>query len=489
MLFSFNKHFKMIVCLLLCASMFCSCGVIVFNTPQDTDNTEETESSLETKEPYEVEEYDPYYSKFDENFQDFMLDISNSDYNGGTFLIANMKEPLIIGDENSSPIISQEYEYRNAYVEQKLNIRLAEKIVDPDTMYNEIRQAIKSSTYYADLILLPQEKIGEYSVEGLIANMSGLPGIKFDADYYNSTSVASAGGNSKIFGVAGDACASYDSHSAVFFNKTLLSQLTDENLYKIVDSGSWTWSKFLGYADSVSGLGEGYYSVGYQNTSEYIQDLIFISSGMQFTTCEYGQMPQIAFDAETANPVVDVIKSVINHPSKFANDEEAIANFANGNTLFLIEKLNTMETLSTSQADWGIVPLPKYSEEQENYRSLVSAENAMFFAMVPTVSDSQKIADVLAMINISSYKETPDAIANDAMSYYLRDNASTKNVARILNSAVYDLAYSFSSESKAISNATYNNIRNASIGKSSVKSYLKSWSRSFDIAMNKVFEN
>lgn len=485
----FNKYFKVVLCLLICAAMLSSCGVIVFNAPEVPDDIEETENQIDTKEPYEIHRHEPYYSDFADDVQKFMMDISNSDYNGGTFLIANAKKPLIVADDICSAIISQEYEYRNAYVEEQLNIMLAEKIVHPDTMYDEIKQAVKSSSYYADLILIPQTRIGQFAGDGLIANLAGLPGIKFDAGYYNTSSVAAAGGNSKVYAIAGDACADYESLSAVFFNKTLLSQLTQESIYSLVDNGSWTWAKFFEYADSVSSLGEGYYSLGYENTAMYIQDLIFISAGMQFTNCNYGGMPQIAFSAETANPVVDIIKRALNHPLKYADTTSAVSAFANGSTLFLIDKLSTMTTLSTSTCDWGLIPLPKYTAEQESYRTLASSDDAMFFAMVPTVSDAQKISDVLAMINISSYGETPDSLANNAMSYYLRDNSSVKNVARILRSAYYDFSYSFSSEAKAVYSATYMNIRNVSSGTSSVQAYLKSWSRSFDNAMNKIFEN
>ena len=44
----------------------------------------------------------------------------------------------------------------------------------------------------------------------------------------------------------------------------------------------------------------------------------------------------------------------------------AIDSFNSGNTLFLIERVDTMKALSQS-VDWGVLPMPKYSEEQEKY--------------------------------------------------------------------------------------------------------------------------
>ncbi len=485
----FYKFLKSAACIALCLCMLSSCGVIVFNSPSSPDDMAETAAPVETNDPYEVVEHEPYQSDYAEKTSKFLKDIKNTDYNGGTFLIANAKAPLITADENCTTVISQEYEYRNAYVNETLNIMLAEKMVNPDTMYSEIKQAVKSDTYYADLILIPQTKIGEYAADGLIANLSTLPSINFEAEYFNSSAIGAAGGNSKVYAVAGDANTSYESLSAVFFNKTLLSQITGDDLYNLVDEGGWTWAKFLEYSDAVASLEGEYYSFGAQNTVMYLQDLIFVSSGLQFVNSAYNHMPQIAFSAENATPVVDMIKSVTNHTKRNNNNLEAITAFANGNTLFLIDKLSTMSTLANSAADWGVVPLPKLSAEQTEYKTLAFADDALFFAMVPTVSDTQKIADVLAMINISSYGETVDSFTNNAMYYYLRDNASARNVSRIIKSTYYDLSYSFSSEAKAISTATYINIRNSSTNFYSVQSYLKSWARSFDNAMIKLFGN
>lgn len=487
MKYIFKKYVKSLICIALCLAMLSSCGIIAFNSPTDDNISTDTAEPPETKEPYQVSEYEKYTSNYSKEIESFLKDVDDFDYNGGTFLIANTKAAQIVPDETTSAILAKEFEARNKFVEEQLNIVLAERIVLPDALYDEIRQAIKSSTYYADLIMITQSKIGEYASEGLLVNLASLPSMNFEAGYYNSSSVSASGANSQIYAIAGHASISYDSLSAVYYNKDLLNKITDENLNKLVDEGKWTWDKFLEYANKVSSLEGEYYSIGAQNTSLYLQDLIFISSGLQYVDSKHDAMPQIGFTAKTADPVVEIIKKIMNHERKYTNDLDAITAFSKGSTLFLIDKLSTMKTIAGSSADWGVVPLPKFSEAQKNYRTLAFYDDAKFFAVVPTVSDTQKISTVLAMLNISSYGETPDAYAANAMSYYLRDNKSTKNVETIMKSAVYDLSYSFTSEAKAISTATYINIRNSSTDFYTVKSYLGSWTKAFNNAMNKLF--
>ncbi len=487
MKYIFNRYIKAILCLMLCTAMLSSCGIIAFNSPTDDNISTDTLEPPETKEPYQVSEYEKHDANYSRELNKFLKDVPESNYNGGTFLIANTKAAQIVPDETTGAILAKEYELRNDFVESRLNITLAEKLVSPEAMYDEIRQAIKSSTYYADLIMITQSKIGEYATDGLIVNLASLPGMNFNGGYYNKTSVSAGGGNSKIYAIAGHASLSYDALSAVYYNKDLLKKVCDEDINKLVTEGKWTWTKLLEYADKIATLEGEYYSIGAQNTALYLQDLIFISSGLQYVSGSYDEMPHISFSAETADPVVELIKKVLNHEKRYENNLDAITAFSKGNTLFLIDRLSTMKTIAGSKADWGVVPLPKYNEEQEEYRTLSFYDEAKFFAVVPTVSDTQKISTVLAMLNISSYGETPDAFASNAMSYYLRDNKSTKNVEIIMKSAIYDLSYSYASEAKAISTATYSCVRNASTDFYSVKSYLGTWTKAFNTAMDKLF--
>ncbi len=475
---SFDKYIKSALSLLISMLMLSGCGMIALNPPSGNSG-DETADVPETEAPYQVSEYEKYDANYSSELSKFMHDITEADYGGGSFLIATTKSALIVPDETVGAVLSKEMELRNDFIESELNITVSEKKVDETTMYDDIRTAIKSVTYYSDLIMLPQSEIGQFVIGGAIANLSSLPNINFTAGYYNASSVEAGGGASKIYAVAGPASTDDDCLSAVFYNKTMMSQITDENIYSVVDSGSWTWTKFLELSDAASALGDGYYSFGTQNCTMYLQDLIYISCGQKFVSVGDGTMPQIAFTAESAAPIVELIKSVINHGARNTNSLEAINAFASGNTLFLIDKLSTMESIAGSSADWGVLPLPKYSAEQGNYKTLAFSEDAMFFAMVPTVSDTLKISNVLAMLNISSYGDIPDAYAENAMSYYLRDNASTRMVDIIMNSAAYDFAYSYGGIRTSISSATYTAIRNPSTGVSTVAGYLNTYSKRF----------
>ena len=482
---SIDKYIKITASVIISLFIFSGCGIIAFNSPETGGETD-TATPVETAPPYEVSEYEEKDVNYSEDMKKFMMELTAADYGGGSFLIATPKPALIVSDDTVSTVMSKELETRNNYIKDQYNLNISAKNVSSDIMYDEIKVAVKSVTYYADLIMIPQADLGSYATAGNIVNLASLPDFNADGKYYNASSVEAGGGNSKIYGVAGAASIDTDSLSAVFFNKTMLSSITEDDVYAMVDDSSWTWDKFIEYANAVS---DGSHSVGYQNTSLYIEDLIFVSAGMKYTAVVDGDMPQIAFTAEQADPIVELIKSITGHSSKYTDNLSAISAFASGNTLFLIDKLSTMETIANSACDWGILPLPKKSAEQAGYYTLVSPEDSMVFAVVPTVSDSQKSANILAMLNIAAYGDGAEAYADEALNYYLRDNDSAATVELIVNSATYDLAYGFASTYDAVSTATYQAIRYPSNGHRSVSHYLNTYGNSFNYAMNRLFED
>ena len=481
-----DKYIKLPLCLLLALSFLTSCGIVVFNSPK-TEGETTAPISIETEPPYQVTEHKPYDKNYSKEVSRFLQEIPDADYGGGSFLIATPKPSLVTSDDTVSTVLSKNLEIRNNYVQTEYNITVSAKNVNPKTLYDETKIAVKSATYYADLIMIPQNELGKFAVAGTVANLSSLPGFNSKASYYNASSVEAGGGKGKIYGIAGPASVDTDCLSAVFFNKTLMAEVTGDNVYQLVRDGSWTWDKFLEYSNAVASLEGTYYSVGTQNTALYIEDLIFVSAGMKYSSCDGVDLPKIAFTAETADPIVELIKQVKNHEKKYGDNLSAISAFASGNTLFLIDDLNTMKTIANSACDWGVLPLPKKTADQKEYMSLVSSEDALVYSVVPTVSDSQKSANILALINIVAYGDTPEAYAEEALSYYLRDNSSAAMVETIVKSATFDFVFGYSISYDTISTSTFQAIRYPSNGHRSVDYYLRAYTGSFNYAVQRLF--
>ena len=478
-----KNKFLRLVCALTAAALLSSCGVITVNTPSAPAETEgDTE---ETKPSYEVSEYEKWSENYGKETKAFMRDLVKADYNGAVFQIATPKAGCVVPDESIGAVISASYVERNAAIEDYFNISITEKAVNIDTMYEEAVAAVKSGEYYADLIMLPQSYICSFATRGILLNLNTLPNFNSEGGYYSASGVQSGGGFGKLYAVSGPASLTSGTASVVYFNRDLVDAAGLESLYDLVDGGEWTWDKFK--ECGAAALGLGVYSFGTQNNQINFPDTVYFSCGGRFVMSEAGGAPTVCMDADFGNTVTALCASLLADPLYYSDSMSAIEAFSTGKMMFLVDSADTAKTLANSEADWGVLPLPKYNAEQENYYSLASDTNSLFFACLPTVTDVARVSNVLAMLNIVSYGEQSDALALDAMSYYLRDNDSGRMLDKALDGVVYDFAYSFSPYHQAVSSISYVALRNPTAGMSTVTGYLNTWTGAFNTAVYRLF--
>ncbi len=479
-----KNKFVRAMCALISAAFLSSCGVITINSPAAPPETEaETDGGAGSS--YEVSEYEKWSENYGKETKAFLRDLEKADYNGAVFQIATAKAGTVMPDESIGAVISASFAERNAAIEDHFNISITEKVVNIDTMYDEAVAAVKAGEYYADLIMLPQSYICSFATRGILLNLNTLPNFNYEGGYYSETGLQSGGGFGKLYAVSGPASLTLDTASVVYFNRGLIDSSELESLYSLVDGGDWTWDKFKEYCSAAANLGV--YSFGTQNNQINFPDTVYFSCGGRFVMSEAGGAPTVCMNADFGNTVTALCASLLADPLYYSDSMSAIEAFSSGKMMFLIDNAETMKTLANSEVAWGVLPLPKYSAEQEGYYTLASDTNSMFFACLPTVTDVGRVSNVLAMLNISSYGEQGDDLALDAQSYYLRDNESARMLDIALDGVVYDFAYSFSPYHQAVSSISYVALRNPTQGMSTVTGYLNTWTGAFNTAVYRLF--
>lgn len=431
------------------------------DTTSDTDNVPDTDPEDTAGRDYVIVEND-----FTKEVNAHLSGIGRNDYDGAVVMIATPKEALI-NEDACGAVVAHTVKMRNSLVESRFNVSVYSKAVDADTMYSELSNSLRAGDYYADLIMIPQYCISQFAVSGLLFNLNSLPFASFDAGYNIESGVDAAMASSTGYAVAGWASFDPDCLSAVFFNRRLIKDAGFESPYELVRRGEWTWDAFFTYTNAVSALNEkraddsleAVYSYGSQNSSLNLADLVYISEGNSFISGGLGKDAYVAATYEGTLHTMGTAQTLYADPYKDHNSMEAISTFAAEGSMFLIDRLSTMKTISNSKAEWGIVPLPKASAEQENYKTLMSNES-LFFAVPANCNSSETVSRILAAMNAASLGFMVDAYVTDAMYYYLRDNDSVEMMEKICYSAYYDMAYTSGPYDANIANSTYFAVRN-----------------------------
>ena len=161
----------------------------------------------------------------------------------------------------------------------------------------------------------------------------------------------------------------------MFFNKDMIEALQLETIYNLVDRNEWVYEKFFEYVeiakkddgDGVATLND-VYGVSAQVTFGFMMTM---ASGEMLVQKDAEDLPYLAV---TDNPrFIDVVnylteKIAGNDGVYLGADQDIRDLFGNGNSLFWAEVLNHAETLRLNyDLNFGIIPMPKYTADQENY--------------------------------------------------------------------------------------------------------------------------
>lgn len=174
---------------------------------------------------------------------------------------------------------------------------------------------------------------------------------------------------------------SYDAVRLFMFNKTLLGKYMLEDPYTLVQEGKWTFDKMNEMASKASAdlngdsrmTAEDQYGLGWQS-SVGAQPFIF-GAGEKVSKMDKDGLPRFSLDSERFADIYTKIRDTIaNHDVYYSGaDEDVLKMFYEERSLFFTEVLNCAKKLRPYEVDFGLLPLAKWGEDQEEYIQYVDA--------------------------------------------------------------------------------------------------------------------
>ena len=383
----------------------------------------------------EYERYGGYSGK--NQFTKYLDEIGAGDMGGMTVIIASPDTEYISPDDTGNELSRYAVE-RNAAVEDELNIRLVSTSVSIGTMVKQLKQSALAGKERYDILMLPLNEVGRLAYDGLLIDMSAESKIDPSAPYFNISSAAATSFGGAVYGIAGYGSIVPTSYSAVFMNTEILrdSGIDPTKLYSAAERGEWTWDDFITYTETVGAV-EMFGTVTSQSMADSFADAVFVSSGNSYLWFDSDGIASVGYDPDSAFHAVEYISTLMNDPAAVISDEiSTVGNFAAGRTAFAVERLYVMSWLINSDAQWGLLPLPKADEKGE-YRSLV-AEDTLVFVIPLSSHDKSASAVTVAAINAASEGYIYEQFVTYSMNNVLRDNESVGMLDIILDSAVFD---------------------------------------------------
>lgn len=362
----------------------------------------------------------------------------------------------VIGTDNEGDIVTDEVWLRNRRVEDRLDI---EFLFMPggagyDETYATIRQSVMSATDDFDYIDTTGNTTIIRGLNQYLRDLADAPYIDYDQPWWWNESMYDLSLDGKtinyLFGDSMLYC--YIQMAAMYFNKDLYNDVygDPDEVYKMVMDGKWTIDKLTelvaGAYKDVNGDGvtnEGdilgiYKSKDNGDTQHYIVGFGF----RMYRRDENGNF-LIDFDVEKATLGIEKLQTLYTATPGVLKTDADIDNmdkgFSEGGSMFLASRMSdaTQDFLRNMEQEYGILPFPKLSEDQENYVNLIH-QSASTICVPVTTGDKMMecVGATIEAITADSYRYVMPVFLETALkTKYSRDSYSGQVIDILIDSA------------------------------------------------------
>ena len=391
------------------------------------------------------------------------LELPDVNYEGKEFTILSTvhADYEYVSEEQTGDIVSDAVYNRNRNVEELLGINL-NIITEPghwddrDNFNHLITSSVMSGDGAYDLVNGVTVCVLLVAGDGLFVNALDLDYINFDKPWWIQGMEDDLAIGGKLFGFIGDASLSmYKDLTVIYFNKTLLENYNLENPYDLVREGKWTIDKLSEMSSAAASdlNGDGKMDTatdqfGYV-TAAVPQRTFQTATEFKVFRYDENKNPYVADLTEHEISVFEKLNKFVGdtmtNSSQYANDQTVVSNIFNDErSLFMCQFLYVTEYLRDMKSDFGIIPVPKYDENQENYHTQIGTSTSMFF--IPrTTNDLDLTSMVCEALSYYSWRDVVPAYYEIALKEkYTRDEDVKEMLELIRNSAQMDFTFAYS---------------------------------------------
>ena len=385
-------------------------------------------------------------------------DLETVDYGGRKFRIITPRPAEVYGsgenNRNKGDLLTDARLSRNETVENRFNVDV--EIVyenDINQVASYVSKVVLSGVDEFDLLIGHLGATGQLVLKNLFLNWYDIPNINFDKPWWNASNKTNLSYDGKcILAVSDLNFSAIQFTYAMFFNKTLANAYDFGNLYKVALDGDWTYDYFYSlikdvYVDDGDGKRNSADFYGYiTNKSDEANQWLWAFNNpiMGF---DADGVPEIVLKTDKINTIVKNIYDLFYNTKGTSIHGETggypRTMFVNGRCMFVPASIQfaTVKELRNFEDDYGILPMPKFNEQQQDYYTMAYAEHTLL-AVPKTVKDTEFVGTIVEALSAESYKQlTPTFYEIALKTRYLRDSESKKVLDTIIENTVFDFGY------------------------------------------------
>jgi len=379
----------------------------------------------------------------------------------GTMWQAMKISEIIAEEEIGEPIHDSIYK-RNKIVEELYNIKIDCVPVTYPNREDFARIASKAIMAGEDMFdasfLVGMAVSSILGKKNMTYNLKTIPELDLSQNWWDQNSAKDLSIGNSLNMVIGDVNL-YSSLAPVviYANKQLMQQYSINNLYRLVKEGKWTWDALHDIAKTTSkdldgnGKIDKNDQVGFSTEYGHLYVAV-MCAGEKMTPKNNQDIPVLEPNKERISNIIDKVLTVYsdkdttifgNNLSNFNNPyfEFLTPKFRDGEIMFFVQQLHVSFELRGMDADYAILPFPKFDENQANYGSYITNAFATYTIIPITCADTERTGNILQAMGYYSKKYVTPAYYDVTVTNKLvRDEESIEMLDIILHNRVFDIA-------------------------------------------------
>lgn len=430
-------------CLLLATLLVCQIATAC-DSQSVTDETTPDINETTLDEPY-------VYTLFD--------GLPDKDFEGKEFRIL-VREHLVnefLPETQTGDVLNDALYKRTETVEDRFGVRIVYTPIggrwgNRSEFTTTVRSSVMSGSGDFDLIEANSAYVGDLFGENIFENLHEINYLRLNESWWSELIVDKLTVNGKIYAITGDISMTlFDYLHVIFFNKDLMDQYNLVYPYEMVRNGTWTIDKLLEMIKDKGANLDGAESdrkYGMTIWDSLSMDNLLTAFGIPRTKTDTDG--KIEFDVVNDRTVAvwEIANSLwrgnpdvnLTGGDKYT---DALKKFSDGQSIFHMTWLTDAKSLRDKTIDYGILPYPKYDENQENYYTGARDGHSMF--CIPIDASDKDFSGLIteAICEASAMYVRPAYIEKTLNSKLARDEDTVEMLGIIRETATIEFALEY----------------------------------------------
>ena len=320
----------------------------------------------------------------------------------------------------------------------------------------ETQYSAQSNDY--DLGVINTYAVAPITTAGFLYDLNTVPYLDLSKSWWDQTVVKDLTLSGSIYYVSGDTITTVDDYMyATIFNKEMYDQYVkdDTDVYQLVNDGKWTLDQLLRLSKLVTDQDQngddkldGNDKFGLMTWYDELYASVQASGGRVAKINDEGYI-ELTLQSERNFDVMRKYMELENAVTtiNFQNTEKLAGNswpsiFSDGKAMFFMTIFNEISRFRDMETDYGILPNPKYNEEQEGWYCTFSAGLASFMCIPGFQENIERTGIIVELLGYEAVDTiTPGYYEKTLNGQYVKDEESIDSLTIILDNKFVDVGH------------------------------------------------